>query len=138
MTDSPIDPQYAMRGAMRNYRRALVVALGLGAVSMVVAAVMGHVVVGILLCIGLGLGVYNNHLLARSAVQLMATATGAPSKGRMAASVLRRLAIITAIALAIAFIYRPEGLAVLVGLAAFQLLSVGSVFGNLYRGVRRA
>ncbi|MFL6136942.1 MAG: ATP synthase subunit I [Frankiaceae bacterium] len=136
MTESPINPQYAMRGAMRNYRRALVVALVLGAVSLLVAAVTGHVVVGILLCLGLGLGVYNNHLLARSAVELMAD--GTPSKGRMAASVLRRLALITAIALAIAFVYRPQGLAVLGGLAAFQLLSVGSVFGNLYRGVRRA
>jgi hypothetical protein len=138
MTESPIDPQYAMRGAMRNYRRALVVALVLGVVSLIVAAVTGHVVVGILLCVGLGLGVYNNQLLARSTVALMATGTGAPSKGAMAASVLRRLAVITAIALAIAFIYRPQGLAVLIGLAAFQLLSVGSVFGNLYRGVRRA
>jgi hypothetical protein len=136
MTDSPIERQYAARVAFRNYRAGLITAAGLGALSLVIAALLGHVVVGLLTCVGLGLGVYNSEMLQRSALDLVAT--GTLNKGAMARSVLRRLAIVTAIALGVAFIYRPEGLAVLLGLAVYQLLSVGSVFGSLYRGLHRS
>ena len=136
MTESPVDRRYALRNAFRNYRMGLIAAAVLAALSIVVSAVLGHVLVGLLACVGLGLGVYNSEMLQRSAIDLMAT--GTVDKGRMAKSVLRRLAIVTAIALGIAFLYRPEGLVVLAGLAVYQLLSVGSVFGSLYRGLRRS
>jgi hypothetical protein len=136
MTDSPVERRYAARVAFRNYRAGLIAAAALGGLSLLVSAVLGHVVVGLLVCVGLGLGVYNSEMLQRSALNLVAS--GTLDKGAMARSVLRRLAIVTAIALGIAFLYRPEGLAVLLGLAVYQLLSVGSVFGSLYRGLRRS
>jgi hypothetical protein len=136
MTDSPVERRYAARIAFRNYRAGLITAASLGAVSLLVSAVLGHVVIGLLACVGLGLGVYNSEMLQRSALDLMGS--GTINKAAMARSVLRRLAIVTAIALGIAFLYRPEGLVVLLGLAVYQLLSVGSVFGSLYRGLRRS
>jgi hypothetical protein len=136
MTETPVERRYAARIAFRNYRAGLIAAAALGGLSLLVSAVLGHVVVGLLVCVGLGLGVYNSEMLQRSAIGLIAD--GVINKAAMAKSVLRRLAIVTAIALAIAFLYRPEGLAVLLGLAVYQLLSVGSVFGSLYRGLRRS
>ena len=43
-----------------------------------------------------------------------------------------------AIAFAIAIVYQPNGWVVFVGLAAFQLLVMSTVFGGLIREVRRA
>ena len=51
---------------------------------------------------------------------------------------LRRLVLIVSlVAFAIALIYPPHGWVVFVGLAIFQMLIMGTVFGGLIREVRR-
>jgi hypothetical protein len=50
--------------------------------------------------------------------------------------VLQRLGVLTAIALLIAFAFRPQGFTVLIGLAVFQLLMMGSTAGAMVRQLR--
>jgi hypothetical protein len=56
----------------------------------------------------------------------------APMKGGR----LQRLGVLTAIALLIAFAFRPQGFTVLIGLAVFQLLMMGSTAGAMVRQLR--
>jgi hypothetical protein len=77
---------------------------------------------GVFFGIGLGLGLLNA-LLVRRAVDAI-TAGDHPLKKKMALNSATRLLAITAVGLAIAFIFRPMGLGVLFGLALFQVLLV--------------
>lgn len=104
-----------------NVRRAALIAACLGAVVLVALALMGYALAGAFFCCGLALGLLNTTLVQRSAARFAAMDN--PSKRRFAGSVLGRLALITALALAIA-VWRPEGLGVFAGLAAFQLLMI--------------
>ena len=61
-----------------------------------------------------------NALLVRRAVEAI-TAEDHPLKKKMALNSATRLLVITAIGLTIAFVFRPEGLGVLFGLALFQV-----------------
>jgi hypothetical protein len=51
---------------------------------------------------------------------------------------LGRLAVITAVALVCAIMFRPDGLAVFAGLAIFQLLTIISASVPLVREIRQA
>jgi hypothetical protein len=105
-----------------NLRRAAVIAACLGAVGIVILALMGYPLAGAFFCGGLGLGLFNTALVQRSAARF--AASGDPNKRRFAVSVLARLALITALAVGLALALRPDGLAVFAGLAAFQLLMI--------------
>jgi hypothetical protein len=113
----PISPRPVI-----NLRPAAIIAACLGAVSIVVFAPMGYPLAGGFFCGGLGLGLFNTALVQRSAARF--AASGDPNKRRFAASVLARLALITALAVGLALALRPDGLAVFAGLAAFQLLMI--------------
>ena len=52
--------------------------------------------------------------------------------------VLRRLALITALAAGLAYFYRPDGWLVFVGLMIFQMLTIATVLGGLARQVKRS
>jgi hypothetical protein len=60
-----------------------------------------------------------------------------PGKRALTLGVLQRLGALTAIAFLIAFAFRPQGFAVLIGLAVFQLLMMGSTTGAMVRQLRR-
>ncbi|MGV0717344.1 ATP synthase subunit I [Mycolicibacterium sp. XJ662] len=107
--------------AFRPMRLALicVVLAGLGTLA---AALLGHVMVGVFFAIGLGLGLLNAVLVRRSVTKI--TSQAHPLKSKMALNSATRLMILTVIGLAIAFIFRPEGLGVVFGMALFQMLLV--------------
>jgi len=134
--ETTVGMQLALRSASRNFQRALLVALAIGVSGLVGLSLAGHFVAGVLLCVGLGLGAVNSRLVQRSLVAFVSA--GDPNKGKLMVGVLRRLVIVSAVAFAIAFLYRPEGWVVLLGLALFQVLVMGSVFGGLFKEVRRA
>lgn len=104
-----------------NVRLAAVVAACLGAVSVGVLTLVGYPLAAAFFCAGLALGLLNTTLVQRSAARF--AAMGNPSKKRFAVSVLGRLGLVTVLALGIA-VWRPEGLGVFAGLAAFQLLMI--------------
>jgi hypothetical protein len=105
-----------------NLRRAMPIAAGLGAVSFVVLAPMGYPLAAAFFCGGLALGLLNTALVQRSAARF--AASGDPNKRRFAVAVLARLTLVTGLAVSLALVLQPEGLAVFAGLAALQLLMI--------------
>jgi hypothetical protein len=134
--DTSTDSRDALKAAARKYNYALVIAAVGGLVSLIVLSVAGLFDAGVLLCVGLALGVVNMQLVQRSLAS--SVAAGEPNRKALTMSMLRRLVVVSAIAFAIALIYQPHGWVVFVGLAAFQLLIMSTVFGGLIREVRRA
>lgn len=115
--------------------RLLVVCVALTAIALLAAGFTGHVLFGMFFGIGLGLGLINA-LLVRRAVESI-TAEEHPLKKKMAVNSATRLLVITAIALAIAFVFKGSGgIAVLFGLAVFQALLVMSTSIPVLRKIR--
>jgi drug/metabolite transporter (DMT)-like permease len=119
----------------RHFRRAVIIAAAVGVAALTITALAGEVGVGMLFCVGLGLGSANG-----AAVQVTAgryAMRAEPDKKRFAMGVLGRLALVSAIALLVAIVFRPEGLAVLFGLAFFQLLLLAAGAGSMIRTLRQ-
>lgn len=102
-------------------RRVFIIAAILGVVGLLIAAVLGHVLVGLLLLCGLVLGAVNNILTVRSILKF--TAAGDPDRKKFAKASLLRLGYISLIAALFLIVFRREGIAVLAGLAVFHLLA---------------
>ncbi|HEV3356728.1 MAG TPA: ATP synthase subunit I [Pseudonocardiaceae bacterium] len=105
-----------------NLRRPVLVSAGFGVIAVVLGAIFGHIVMGILFCIGLILGVVNARMLQRSVVKVISSEN--PTRRAMTGASVQRLLIIAAIALALGFFIRPDGLGVFFGLVVFQLIFV--------------
>jgi hypothetical protein len=108
--------------AVMSLRRPLLVSVAVGVVGLVVSAVFGHVLMGILGCVGLGLGLYNTRLLQRDVVKVIAQDN--PTKKAVGVLSARRLLFITAIAVALGIFIRPDGLGVFFGLAVYQFINI--------------
>ena len=118
--------------ARSNLRRSIIMAAGIGAVAVLVSGLLGHVLVGVFACMGLGLGAMNTFLVQRAVVRY--AASEAPNKkARFTRSVLGRLAVITVLAVGVALLVRPDGVGVFGGLAFFQLLLVGGSSVTAYK-----
>lgn len=115
--------------------RSLIVPAAVAAAALVIAGVLGHLMAGALVAVGLLLGVCNGLYAQSAAARLV---PGGPSRGVIIGGSLRRLGIVTIVALAIAWLARPTGWTVLVGLVIYQLLSVGSAVGAAMREARGA
>lgn len=105
-----------------NLRRPVLVSAGFGVVAIVLGAVLGHIVGAILFCIGMILGVVNARMLQRSVVKVISSEN--PTKRAMTGSSVQRLLVIAAIALALGYFVRPDGLGVFFGLVMFQLIFI--------------
>jgi ATP synthase I chain len=135
LSDQEIDYRLALRSAARNYNKSLVLSAVLAVVGLVALWITISLDAGILFCVGLGLGVLNSQLVQRSLVR--AVTEGRADRKSISFGVLRRLSLITVLAVGIALLYRPTGLLVFVGLMIFQMLSLVTVLGGLARQVRR-
>lgn len=109
--------------AVLSLRRPLLIAAFLGAAGVVVSALFGHLPMGLLGCIGLGLGLFNSRMLQRDVLNVIAK--NDPHKRAVGLLSARRLLLITAIAVALGVFVRPDGLGVFFGLAAYQLINIG-------------
>jgi ATP synthase I chain len=136
LSDKEIDYKLALRSAARNYTKSLLVSAIVGVVGFVALSLTVSLDAGILFCVGLGLGVLNSQLVQRSLVR--AVTDGRSDRKTISFGVLRRLSLITLLAVGIAVLYRPEGLLVFIGLMIFQMISLATVFGSLARQVRKA
>lgn len=116
--DAPlVFPSVAFR-PLRLFAICAVLAAGVTAV----AALLGFPMFGVFFGVGLALGLLNA-LLVRRAVESI-TAEDHPLKKKMALNSATRLLVITAVGLAIAYLFRPMGLGVVFGLALFQVVLV--------------
>lgn len=114
--------------------RLLVICLVLAGLATIAAGLLGHVMVGVFFGVGLGLGLFNAVLIRRSVTKI--TAKPNPLKSSMAINSAMRLTVLTVIGLAIAFVFRPEGLGVVFGMALFQMLLVFSTTLPVARKLR--
>ena len=100
------------------------------------AGLLGHPMVGVFFGIGLGLGLLNAILVQRSVDSI--TAEVHPLKRKMALNSATRLLVMTVIGLTIAFLFRPQGLGVVFGMALFQVLLVISTALPVMKKLRAA
>lgn len=124
MTTPAQDAPLVLPSVVFRPARLLIICIALTAVATLVAAQLGHVVFGVFLGLGLALGLVNALLIRRSALKI--TADDHPLKSKMALNSASRLLLISVIGLIIAYLFRPLGLGVLVGLATFEVLLVSS------------
>jgi ATP synthase I chain len=118
--------------AKGNLRRSIILASCLGVAAVLVTWLFGHVLIGVFVCVGLGLGALNTYMVQRSVVRYAASEAH-NKKARFTRSVLGRLALITLLALGCAFLVRPDGAGVFAGLAFFQLLMLGGSSVTVYK-----
>lgn len=114
--------------------RVLVLPVTCAALALLVSGFFGHLVIGLLLAAGVALGVANGLLMEAATARL--TPDASPSRKVIVKSSLGRLGLITAVALTIAFLARPNGWLLLLGLACYQLLSLAATLGAAAREAR--
>lgn len=102
--------------------RLFLICVVLTALAVLAAAQFDRVMIGVFFGIGLALGLLNAVLVRRSVHSI--TAQAHPLKSKMALNSATRLMLLTVVGLTIAFVFRPEGLGVVFGMALFQLLLV--------------
>jgi hypothetical protein len=102
--------------------RLFAVCVVLTGLATLAAGLLGHIMVGVFFGIGLLLGLLNAVLVQRSVEAI--TADAHPLKRKMALNSATRLLVMTVIGLTIAFIFRPQGLGVVFGMALFQVVLV--------------
>jgi hypothetical protein len=103
--------------------RLLAICAALTALVIIAAATAGpYILFGVFFGVGLALGLLNAVLVQRSVESI--TAGDHPLKRKMALNSATRLLVMTVIGLTIAFIFRPQGLGVVFGMALFQVLLV--------------
>ncbi len=121
----------SVAGTLR--RTAIVVAIVAAAV-IAVAASLGAWLAGVLIAVGLGLGLLNSWLTQLAGARLMLD--NDLTRGMIVTSSLKRLAVVTIVALAIVWFVRPVGWVVLIGLAGYHLIALGSLFRTALREAR--
>lgn len=114
--------------------RLFVISIGISAVAVFAAAFTGHLMLGVFFGAGLLLGLLNALLVRRSVDSI--TSRDHPLKRSMAVNSASRLAVMTVIALVIAYVFRPAGLGVMFGLALFQVLLVISTALPVWKKLR--
>ena len=108
--------------AVMSLRKPMIASAILGAVGLVLGAVLGHWEMGILGCVGLGLGLLNSRLLQRDVLNVISRDN--PSKKAVGVLSARRLLMITALAVLLGIFIRPDGLGVFFGLALYQFINI--------------
>jgi len=128
-----VRPQ-ALENVARRYRLVLIACPVAGLTGLIVLSVLGYPVAGAAFCVGLFMGFINSRMVIAQAAKF--TRLENPDKRALAFGVLQRLGVLTAVALLIAFAFRPQGFTVLIGLAVFQLLMMGAATGAMVRQLR--
>ena len=127
-------PPYTPPVTLATFGRSAIMAGIVTAVAVVVLVALGYGLFGLFLAVGVALGTLNMWLAVRSVAHF---AMARPSKARLSGSVLGRLAVITVLALGVAWLVRPAGIAVFGGLALFQFLAIVSSMLPLIKEIRQ-
>jgi hypothetical protein len=117
----------------RALRRTRITALGLGVVSLVVAAAVGYPLVGLGITVGLVFGAINTRWIDGSVTALKNVAPKA-SRRPLAMRTLARLAVTTAVVLLLLFFVTAMGFGVLGGLVLYQAAFLSSMIGAVFQG----
>jgi peptidoglycan biosynthesis protein MviN/MurJ (putative lipid II flippase) len=132
-TEPAYEPVIAIPAVAKgNLRRSIIMAACVGVIALVGSALLGHVLMGVFACVGLGLGALNSRMV-QNAVLSYGVSQAANKKALFTRSILARLGIVTVIALGCAYFIRPDGFGVFAGLAFFQMLMLGGASVPVYR-----
>ncbi len=124
---------YTPVSAAANLRRSSIIGAALAVLAIVWTSIAGHPLMGVFGAIGLALGALNNRMLQLSVIQY---ATQSVSKRKFRGGVFVRLGSITLVSFVIALLVRPDGLAIFVGLAIFQVLMLVGAAVPVFRSLR--
>ena len=134
---TPPAPPATIGRAVRNQRRAVLLAAGLVVASIWISIPLGEWRIGLFLAAGFILGLLN-HVLTEYALQKAISSGDPMTRQAYASSSLLRLALISVLALAVAAIYWPDGAAVIFGLAIFHMIALTLTAIPLLREVRKS
>ncbi|MGH3346050.1 MAG: hypothetical protein ACRDO4_03630 [Nocardioides sp.] len=124
-TPPAVDPgeRASIGRVLKDQRKAVLVALGLAIAVVWVAGQFGEWRLAGCIAGGIGLGMVNH--LATEYWLLRIIANGQqPTRATMMRSTLVRLLVLTTVALALAVVWWPEGIGLLLGLAVFRLIAL--------------
>lgn len=113
--------------------RVLALPAGVALLAVLVSGSLGHFQIGLLLGVGVALGAVNGLLMEQATSRLAAEA---PERKVIVKGALGRLGLISIVALTIAFLARPDGWLLLLGLACYQLLSLAATLGTAAKEAR--
>jgi len=140
-TDAPeeqvVMPPASIGRALRNQRRAVLLGLGLVVAAIWITIPLGEWRIGAFLAGGFALGLVN-HVLTEYAMQKAVSSGNPVTRQAYASSSLLRLAFISVLAFGLAFLYWPDGAAVMFGLAIFHMIALTLTAIPLLREVRKA
>jgi hypothetical protein len=108
---------------LRDQRKTVILAVVLMAAVFWIAGPMGEWRLGTALVIGVALGLVN-HLVTEYWLLRIITSGREPSRGALMRSTIVRLGVLTVVAVGIAVLFWPEGVALLLGLAIFRLIAL--------------
>jgi hypothetical protein len=138
MNDVPVPmPPATIGRAVRNQRRAVLLAGALVVASIWISIPLGEWRIGLFLAAGFLLGLLN-HLLTEYALQKAISSGDPMTRQAYASSSLIRLALISVLGLGVAAIYWPDGAAVIFGLAIFHMIALTLTAIPLLREVRKS
>lgn len=110
-------------------RRTVYAGIAAGVIALVVSAVIGYVLVGVGGCVGLGLGLANIRLAARSVAKASATPAAHPRRG--SSNTLVRLGATTVVVIGLALASVQLGCGTAGGVAVFYCVYVVSLIRSL-------
>jgi len=122
---------FALPDLVRVSRHTVVSALIAGVVGMAAAVLLGAPLVALGLGIGIGMGILNFRLIVKSVAKVGARQGN--HRRPLAASTVRRLAVITVVALGLCFLSFPLGVGVMAGLALFQFLLLATMARSMFK-----
>lgn len=123
---------FALPDLVRVSRHTVVTGLIIGGVGLVAAIALDAPLVGLGIGIGVGLGILNFRMIVRSVAKVGAR-EGENHRRPLAANTVRRLAVITVIALGLCFLALPVGLGVMAGLALFQFILLATMARSMFK-----
>lgn len=103
-------------------RRATIVATALAVLALVVTGALHRLTLGTFLCAGLALGWVNAYLTMHTINRV--TGSDNPSKQILLGSMVARLFGLTALAILVAWLARPNGIGIFFGLAVFHIVLI--------------
>ncbi|MBT0568424.1 hypothetical protein [Williamsia sp. CHRR-6] len=104
-------------------------------IALIVSGVLGHLLFGVFFTAGMAM-ILGNAKMVQATVGAV-TAEDNPRKKPVVLNTAVRLGIITVVALAVAFFFRPDGLGVMFGLALCQVIVVLATVIPVMKGLRK-
>jgi hypothetical protein len=114
--------------------RVLVLPATVVVVAVAIGASVGHFQIGALVAVGVVLGTVNGLLVEQATAKMQPSDD--PDRKAVVKSSLGRLGLVSAAALLIAFLARPNGWVLLLGLAGYQILALLSQLGAAMKEAR--